>query len=109
MNQEWKKNWGGHLELWSHDDKKDKPKKMEKKVINKFNRAIIFDTTQNSWHGLPYKTEQPKNINRQSMALYYLSEPRQNISKRTRAYFIPRKEQENNKKVLSIIKKRAGL
>ena len=49
LNKNWKKNWGGKLGMWENQSPKS-PGKLYKEIIPKFNRAIIFDTTQNSWH-----------------------------------------------------------
>ena len=51
---------GGHLGLWVGDNKK--PQKLIKEISPDFNTAIIFDTTQNSWHGLSRPLELPKDI-----------------------------------------------
>jgi len=66
----------GHLGLWSHDHKINQPKDLIKEVEPIFNRAIIFDTTQNSWHGMSQKLQVPKGIYRKSLAVYYLTEPK---------------------------------
>ena len=90
--------------------KKNKPHKLVTQVPNKFNRAVLFDTSQNSWHGLPNTIKMPHHdIRRQSMAVYYLSEPRLRTDSRKKALFAPTKQQENNKEVLNLIKKRANL
>ena len=109
MSKNWKLEWGGSLELWSHDKKKNRPHKLVTEVPNKFNRAILFDTNQNSWHGLPNRMKMPHGIRRQSMAVYYLSEPRLKTDNRKKALFAPTKEQKDNKEVLNLIKKRANL
>ncbi len=109
MADNWKDKWGGNLELWSHDKLHNKPLNLIKKIKNKFNRAILFDTSQNSWHGLPNSIKLPKGKKRQSMAVYYLSEPRPKAENRQRALFSPTKIQEKNKKVLKLIKKRSDL
>ena len=62
LSEGWKSEWGGALEFWSNDDINDKPLKKEKAVECIFNRAVIFDTTQNSWHGLPEKLKSPEGI-----------------------------------------------
>ena len=108
MTIDWQEKWGGDLELWSHNEKTNKPLNLIKKIPNKFNRAILFDTTQNSWHGLPNKLNTPKEINRQSMAVYYLTEPREGVSDRDRAFFAPTKEQEKDKKIIELIKRRSS-
>lgn len=50
---DWRDSYGGHLELWSSDASNKSPKSCINKISPKFNRAVIFDTTQNSWHGMP--------------------------------------------------------
>ena len=82
---------------------------MVKQIEPKFNRAILFDTTQNSWHGLPNPLKCPKTEFRKSMAVYYLCEPPKNINKRGKALFAPTDEQENDKAVIDLIKKRSDI
>lgn len=108
LTEDWDTNWGGGLELWSHDEQRNKPNKCEKVVDNVFNRAIIFDTTQNSWHGFPEPITCPEGTYRKSLAFYYLTDPPQNVDNRKRALYAPYKDQENNKEVLEFIKLRAS-
>ena len=68
---------------------------------------MIFDTTQNSWHGLPKELKTPDGIKRQSMAVYYLIEPEKNISPRQRALFAPYQNQKGDPKILDLIQKRS--
>lgn len=103
----WKNEWGGFLGFWKKDNFKNKPGKQIKNIAPKFNRAVIFDTTQESWHGLPEPINCPKSITRNSLAVYYLCKPRKSIKDRGKALFAPTKDQENNKKVLSLIEKRS--
>lgn len=90
--EDWKKEWGGNLELWSGEWRDDKPylKQAEKVISPRFNRAVIFSTSDNSFHGHPNALNCPSEYARKSMALYYLSEPQDGIRKRTRAQFIAR-------------------
>jgi len=97
---------GGHLGLWSGNE--TEPKKLVKEIAPEFNTAIIFDTTQNSWHGLSRPLELPKNIFRKSLAIYYLKEPSSKASSRHKALYFPRENQLNDKKIEDIIKKRAS-
>lgn len=108
MTPNWNDDWGGSLELWSHNYKTNKPHEKITSISNIFNRAILFDTTQNSWHGLPEEIKMPPGVKRQSMAVYFLTEPRSDADKREKALFAPTKEQENNEEILELIKKRAG-
>jgi Rps23 Pro-64 3,4-dihydroxylase Tpa1-like proline 4-hydroxylase len=108
LNSNWKKEWDGNLGLWSNESDK-KPGKLIKEIEPKFNRAILFDTTQNSWHGLPKPLKCPKNEFRKSIAVYYLCDSPKNINKRGKALFAPTKNQINKQEVLDLIKKRSDI
>lgn len=109
MTPNWNSAWGGGLEFWSHDEETQQPKECITKIENKFNRAIIFDTTQNSWHGLPEKLTCPDNVARRSLATYYLSYVNSKAENRKRALYAPYKDQKNNPEILEFCKKRSGL
>ena len=109
MCKDWQESWGGHLGLWSHDAKKNKPKDCIQKIAPIFNRAVLFDTTCNSWHGLPEELKCPDGVYRKSLAVYYLSTPRKDISTRGKALFAPYKDQSTDKDILDLIKKRSNI
>ena len=98
---------GGHLGLWSHDAAKDAPGDLIEVVRPRFNRAVIFDTTQNSWHGMCRPLTQPDGIYRKSFAVYYLTDPPADVDKRQRALFAARDDQKGDKSVEELIIKRA--
>jgi hypothetical protein len=106
MNSQWRDEWGGHLGLWGNESS-SKPGQLVKSVAPKFNRAVIFDTTQNSWHGLPDPLKCPEDQFRKSLAVYCLCEPPADADKRGKALFAPTAEQESDQRVLDLIKKRA--
>jgi len=106
LTEGWKPEWGGGLELWSHNPETKLPLKQEKVIDNVFNRAILFDTTQNSWHGLPQPLDCPEGIYRKSIAVYYMTDPPNNTDPRNRALYAPTKDQQNNKEVLDLIQQR---
>ena len=108
MTPDWKEEWNGGLEFWSHDSEKNLPKECVTKVYNKFNRAVLFDTTQNSWHGLPTEIVCPEGVYRKSLAIYYISKPRRGVETHDRAYFAPTAEQANNAEILELIKRRSS-
>lgn len=108
MTPDWNQEWNGGLELWSHDEEKNLPKECVTRVENIFNRAIIFDTTDNSWHGLPKQIRCPENVYRKSLNIYYVAEARSNIETHDRAYFAPYEDQVNDPKILELIKKRSS-
>ena len=74
LEEDYDPAWGGGLELWSHDEKNSKPLEKIKVIEPKFNRAILFDTTQNSWHGFPDPIQVPDGKMRKSFAVYYMTD-----------------------------------
>ncbi len=68
LNKNWDKKWNGDNQLWDKD-----MKKCMVKTYPEFNSAIIFQTNDISWHGLPNKISCPDYIYRKSMAYYYIS------------------------------------
>ena len=60
------------------------------RVVPAFNRAVLFDTTAPSFHGLPVPIECPADTARRSIALYYmyLTPPRAAASARSKALFV---------------------
>ena len=74
LEEDYDPAWGGGLELWSHDDENNKPLEKVKVIEPKFNRAILFDTTQNSWHGFPDPIQVPDGKMRKSFAVYYMTD-----------------------------------
>jgi hypothetical protein len=68
LNEGWKPEYGGDLELWSAD-----MKQCVEKVAPIANRALIFTTDPTSFHGHPEPMPCPQGVARRSMALYYFS------------------------------------
>jgi hypothetical protein len=66
LNEGWKEEWGGKLELWD-----TKMKACEEKVLPVFNRCVIFNTDADSYHGHPEPMICPEGTFRRSIALYY--------------------------------------
>lgn len=73
MNKDWKEIYEGHLELWDFTDGK---KALLEKVAPTFNRCVIFETNEISYHGHPTPLNTPEGINRKSIATYYYSKNR---------------------------------
>jgi hypothetical protein len=107
LTPDWDPKWGGNLEFWSHDEKLNKPKEKIKTIDCVFNRAVIFDTSQNSWHGFNEPINCPEGVYRKSVATYYHTDLSPTTPKRKRALYSPSKEQENDKEILELIEKRA--
>jgi hypothetical protein len=75
LNREWDDAWGGSLEL--HSD----PRAADDKVTTitpLYNRAVIFETTEWSWHGFSrIALPQDKHVlSRKSIALYFYTADR---------------------------------
>jgi hypothetical protein len=65
LNPEWKEEWGGQIQLWDRD-----VKKCEASFVPKFNRCVIFETSDISYHGvMPVSTSAPGP--RMSFATYF--------------------------------------
>lgn len=107
LNPNWKKNWGGCLGFWDNQSSRS-PGKLIKEIEPLYNRAVIFDTSKNSWHGLPSPLMCPNSEYRKSLAIYYLTNPSSKTAKRSKALFSPTENQKNDKKVLELIKKRSN-
>jgi Rps23 Pro-64 3,4-dihydroxylase Tpa1-like proline 4-hydroxylase len=66
LNEGWKPEYGGQLELWD--------KEMTHclvSIVPEFNRCVIFSTTSSSYHGNPQPVRHPDGVTRKSIALYY--------------------------------------
>ncbi len=109
LGEEVKAEHGGHLGLWANDAARNQPGELIVEIEPKFNRAVIFDTTQNSWHGLSRQFIAPAGVFRKSHAMYYLTQPDRNAPDRMKALFAPRANQINDVEVLKQIELRSQL
>lgn len=66
LNNDWKPEYGGALELWKRD-----MSRCEIQVLPIFNRCVIFNTDADSFHGHPEPLQTPPGVYRKSIALYY--------------------------------------
>lgn len=66
LNPDWEEGWGGEFGLYDHTGDN-----LIKKVAPLFNRLMIFDTHDKSFHGLPDPLNFPEGKNRKSIILYY--------------------------------------
>jgi len=73
MNKDWKEEYEGHLELWEIDETKQV---LLKKVLPKFNRCVIFETNEISFHGHPKPLNIEDGASRKSLATYYYTKSR---------------------------------
>ncbi|MCF6318335.1 MAG: 2OG-Fe(II) oxygenase [Proteobacteria bacterium] len=91
LNHEWEKSWGGNIEL--HKNPRLEPQLDEIVSIEPlFNRAVIFETHNSSWHGFP-KINLPddkKQLSRKSFALYYYTKTRNKQNKTHATIYVDR-------------------
>ena len=73
MNKDWKDEYEGHLELWMINGSK---KILQEKISPKFNRCVIFETNEVSFHGHPKPLKTPTGVSRKSLATYYYTKTR---------------------------------
>jgi len=69
LNEDWKEEYKGALELWTRD-----MSRCEKQIYPFLNRCVVFNTDEDSYHGLPTPIECPEEASRKSIALYYFTE-----------------------------------
>lgn len=65
LNREWRDEWGGDVDLWD-----SKVEVCHARFPPKLNRAVMFATSEISFHGVRQVTSPPE-ISRQSFAVYY--------------------------------------
>jgi Rps23 Pro-64 3,4-dihydroxylase Tpa1-like proline 4-hydroxylase len=77
LNPEWRKEWGGVLELhvnpWLPAEKNPL-----KTIVPVANRAVVFETSEVSWHGFNRISLPPekRHLSRRSIAVYYYTKRR---------------------------------
>jgi len=77
LSPEWEHAWGGSIQL--HRDPYKPPAEDDIVTVTPaFNRCVIFETNEYSWHGferieLP---EEKRDLSRKSFALYYYTDSR---------------------------------
>lgn len=76
LNKDWRAEWGGSLELHSNPRKPDENRVESFNPI--FNRAVLFETNEHSWHGFP-RIELPvgeRHRSRKSISIYLYTQTR---------------------------------
>ena len=66
LNPNWEENWGGEFGLYNSDGSQ-----LVKKISPIFNRLVVFDSHDQSFHGLPNPIQFPEGEIRRSIILYY--------------------------------------
>jgi 2OG-Fe(II) oxygenase superfamily len=75
LNPQWQDSWGGSLEL--HTDPRAADDRVTR-ITPLFNRGVIFETTEWSWHGFSRIDVPPSHagVTRRSIALYFYTTER---------------------------------
>ena len=92
LNDEWEPGWGGTLALhrdpWADDDE-------VVEVAPRHNRAVLFETTERSWHGFePIGTGlHGEQLSRRSFAVYFYSRerPSSEVHPPHTTHYVPRR------------------
>merc|ERR1711871_1444675 len=66
LNDEWRDEFGGHLELWNRN-----MTQCQVRIAPTMGRFVVFSTTDFSYHGHPYPLKAPPGRSRRSIALYF--------------------------------------
>ncbi len=76
LNKQWEEAWGGSIEL--HSNPRNPDTNEIKSFLPLFNRAIIFETSEYSWHGFPVirLPEDKKHLSRKSFSIYLYTKDR---------------------------------
>ena len=93
MSKNWNKDCGGEIEFWSGDNSSKNDAKIYEKIISiepKFNRMIIFENNDYSWHGAPTPCACNENQQRIFLTCSYLTDIDDSIHKnnRKKAFFV---------------------
>lgn len=109
INPEWKAEYGGSFGLWAHNGENNSPGELQKTVPCLFNRAVIFNTTQNSWHGICDALCPPNGLTRNSLATYYLMPPGSNADPRMKVKYAPTEDQRGDRNIEKLIEERQSI
>ena len=75
LNKEWDTAWGGNFEV--HSDPQHPKKNQFQKFAPDFNRVIVMETSERSWHGYDQiKLPHPDTQSRKSISIYLFSRTR---------------------------------
>jgi len=76
MNKEWRGEWGGALEI--HSNPRDPYTNQIRAYDPLFNRCVMFETNEYSWHGFPKidLPEDKRHLSRKSISIYLYTKDR---------------------------------
>lgn len=92
LNKDWKPEYGGDLELWNKD-----VTECEKKIAPTFNRMVLFETNDISYHGYR-KVNLPEGVTRKSIYAYFYTLEREDATGYHDTFFKTRPDESKSKK-----------
>lgn len=69
MNKDWRPEYEGRLELWDMQTNRQL-----ENLVPSFNRIVLFQTNEVSYHGHPRPLACPQHLTRKSLAVYYYTD-----------------------------------
>jgi Rps23 Pro-64 3,4-dihydroxylase Tpa1-like proline 4-hydroxylase len=76
LNPEWDTAWGGGFGMYT-----DGGKTLAHELAPIFNRLVVFETSDTSFHGFPEPLACPEGVSRRSIILYYYTKAQHDASK----------------------------
>lgn len=98
LNKNWKEEYGGLIEMWNKD-----VSKLEQAYLPGFNRCVIFETSEISYHGYG-KITVPEGVTRKSFYAYYYTTLREGAAGYHDTIFKARPEEGLTKKIKTDVK-----
>ena len=104
----WAEEYGGALELRGAAAADPAlPGDLAASVLPAFNRAVLFSTSAPSFHGFPTPLSCPPTLTRDSLALYYLTPPREGAPQRSKALYVAAPGEEDSERLRRLRRLRA--
>jgi Rps23 Pro-64 3,4-dihydroxylase Tpa1-like proline 4-hydroxylase len=82
LNEQWRDEWAGHLELWPADNSV-----VAARVAPLAGRMALFETSETSFHGHPEPLACPEGVTRRSIAAYYYADWPEGLEPRERTNY----------------------
>jgi len=98
LEKDWQDAYGGHLEMWDKD-----MKNCVKKVKPEFNRCVMFETSEISYHGYS-KITLPEGVTRKSFFTYFYTNTREDAVAYHDTIFKARPDEGALKKIQTTVK-----
>ena len=99
LQKDWSQEYNGALELWNSD-----VTKCEKYIEPIFNRCVVFETNDISYHGYTQKINVPEGVTRKSFYAYYYTIERDQSSSYHDTIFRALPQSSRHKKISTYLK-----